>query len=65
MPVFKARRVEDLPCQVVLEPHAPENLRLACELSCVCARLARQRLLAGVHKHGSIDERHASLVQLT
>lgn len=56
MPVRKYRSVADIPPLPPLPPLAPGNLRLACELSALAARLRPLRLPPGVHKHRSLEE---------
>jgi len=55
MPVRKFRSVADMP-QAPLPPLDPRNLKLACDLSTVAARLRPLRFPAGVHKHRSLEE---------
>ena len=54
MPVRKFRSVEDMPPSP-LPPLDPRNLRLACDLSTMAARLWRLWIPAGVYKHRSLE----------
>jgi hypothetical protein len=60
MPVFKYRRVEDMPGDRWLEPGDPaivENLRLVCRMGVALA--GRLPIAPGVHKYRSADELYA------
>lgn len=54
MPVRKYRSVEDMPEPALGTPLDPRNLKLACELSAVAARLAPRRFPPGVHRYRSV-----------
>ena len=54
MPVFKYRSIEEVPEPALGTPLDPRNLRLACELSVVAARLAPRRFPPGVHRYRSV-----------
>jgi hypothetical protein len=56
MPVRKFRSVVEMPSPPPLGPLDPRNLKLACELSTMAARLRPLRFPAGVYKHRSLDE---------
>ena len=56
MPVCKFRSVVDMPPPPPLPPLDPRNLKLACDLSELAARLQPRRFPPGVHKHRSLDE---------
>ena len=54
MPVRKYRSVEDMPEAAIGVALDPRNLRRACELSAMAARLALRRFPPGVHRYGSV-----------
>ena len=56
MPVRKLRSIEEIPPALFLLPLAPGNLRLACELSELAARLRPVRFPPCIHKCRSQEE---------
>ena len=56
MPVRRFHSIEEMPSPPPLPPLAPGNLRLACELSTLAARLRPKRLPPGLYKHRSLEE---------
>jgi len=62
MPVRQFRSVAEM-SQAPLAPLDPRNIRLACDLSSVAARMRPVRVPPGVYKHRSLEEaqrlRHA------
>lgn len=56
MPVKKYRSVMEMPEVAPREPHDPENLRIACELSELAYALNPWRFEPGVRKFRSIEE---------
>jgi hypothetical protein len=56
VPIQKYRSVEDVPPPPGREPLDPGNLRMACDLSRLAARLRPRRVPGGVHKYRSVDE---------
>lgn len=55
MPVRKYRSIEDMPAPPPLPPLDPGNLKVACDLSSLAARLRPTRFPPGIHKHRSLD----------
>jgi hypothetical protein len=56
MPVRKYRSVADMPDATWRPVLDPQNLRLACQLSALAARLFPVRFPAGVHRYRSVGE---------
>ena len=56
MPVRKFRSVAEMPSPSPLPPLAPQNLKLACNLSSAAARLRPLRFPPGIYKHRSLSE---------
>ena len=50
------RSVEQMTEPYTHRPRDPDNLRLALQLSELCARLRPARFPAGLHKHRSVEE---------
>lgn len=59
MPVRRYRSLDEMPQAGLHPPLDPRNLRLACDLSEIGARLSPLRLPAGVHRYRSIAEAFA------
>ena len=60
MPLGKHRSIEDMPSPTWRKPLDPDNLRQACELSALAARLHPRRFPAGLYKYRSIEEASAA-----
>lgn len=56
MPVRKFRSVEDMESPPWGKRLDPKNLRLACDLSALAARLRPRRFPRGLHRYSSVEE---------
>ncbi len=56
MPLRRYRSVEAMPAAPWREPLDPGNLRLACDLSRLAARLRPRLFPSGLHKYRSVEE---------
>lgn len=56
MPVRKFRSVAEMPGPPALPPLDPANLRTACELMDLAARLRPMRLIPGVRRFRNLEE---------
>jgi hypothetical protein len=63
MPLTKYRSVADMPSPTWSDPLDPRNVRQACEVSALAARLHPRRFPAGLYKYRSVEEANRMRVE--